>query len=100
MKTENLTVFSWIQIRILIQNLQNFVSKGPIDTMPALFWIMDRHLTGDRPLSEPMVVWCIDAYIEGVTCYVPYTSLYFIYLVETICEKLVATWNLSMLIFP
>ena len=42
----------WISIRILLK----FVPKFLIDSIPALVQIMAWRLTGDKPLSEPMVV--------------------------------------------
>ena len=42
----------WIAINISL----NFVPKGPIDNIPALVQIMAWHRSGDKPLSEPMMV--------------------------------------------
>ena len=42
----------WIPIRILMK----FVSKGPINIIPALIQIMDWRRLGDKPLSEPVLV--------------------------------------------
>ena len=42
----------WIAINISL----SFVPKGPIDTIPALVQIMAWRRSGDKPLSEPMVV--------------------------------------------
>ena len=37
------------------QKSRNFVSNGPLDYKPALFREMAWRLTGDKPLSEPMI---------------------------------------------
>ena len=42
----------WISITISL----NFVPNGPTNSMPALVQIMTWRLSGDRPLSEPMLV--------------------------------------------
>ena len=42
----------WISLKISLQ----FVSKGPINNIPALVQIMAWRRPGDKPLSEPMVV--------------------------------------------
>ena len=38
------------------KNTLKFVLNGPIDNIPALVQIMAWHRTGDKPLSEPMMV--------------------------------------------
>ena len=43
-------------LTISIKISLNFVPKGPIDNIPALFQIMAWHRRGDKPLSEPMMV--------------------------------------------
>ena len=43
-------------VRILIQISLNFVSKGPINNNPALVQIMAWRRSGDKLLSEPMMV--------------------------------------------
>ena len=43
-------------VRISIKISPNFVPKGPINNIPALFQIMAWCRSGDKPLSEPMVV--------------------------------------------
>ena len=43
---------TWIAINISL----SFVPKGPIDNIPALVQIMAWHRSGDKPLSEPMMV--------------------------------------------
>ena len=43
---------AWILIKISL----NFVPKGRINNIPALFQIMVWHRPGDRPLSEPVMV--------------------------------------------
>ena len=42
----------WILVRISLK----FVSKGPINNIPALVQIMAWRIAGDKPLSEPMMV--------------------------------------------
>ena len=42
----------WILIEISLK----FVSRRPIDNIPALVWIMAWRRPGDKPLSEPMMV--------------------------------------------
>ena len=42
----------WISIKILLK----FVRKGPINNIPALVQIMSWSQSGDKPLSEPMMV--------------------------------------------
>ena len=42
----------WIPIKISLK----FVSKGPINNIPALVQIMAWRRSGDKPLSEPMMV--------------------------------------------
>ena len=46
-------------IRILIKISQKFVPKGLISNIPALVLIMAWRRTGDKPLSEPMMVWSL-----------------------------------------
>ena len=43
-------------VRISIKISLKFVPKGPIDNNPALFQIMAWRRSGDKPLSEPMMV--------------------------------------------
>ena len=43
---------AWISIKISLK----FVPKGPINKIPALVQIMAWRLSGDKPLSEPMMV--------------------------------------------
>ena len=43
-------------VRISIKFSLKFVPKGPINNIPALFQIMAWHRSGDKPLSEPMMV--------------------------------------------
>ena len=42
----------WISIKISLK----FLPKGPINNIPALVQIMAWHRSGDKPLSEPMMV--------------------------------------------
>ena len=48
---------------ILFQISLKFVAKGLIDNMPALVQVMAWHLTGDKPLPEPMMTQFTDAYM-------------------------------------
>ena len=43
-------------IRIWIKISLKFVPKGPINNNPALVQIMAWHRSGNKPLSEPMIV--------------------------------------------
>ena len=43
-------------VRILIKISLKFVPKGPINNIPALVQIMAWRRSGDKPLSEPMMV--------------------------------------------
>ena len=43
-------------VRISIEISLKFVPKGPINNNPALVQIMARRRSGDKPLSEPMLV--------------------------------------------
>ena len=52
----------WILIKISLK----FVSKGPINNIPALVQIMAWCQISDKPLSEPMLIhWCIYAALGG-----------------------------------
>ena len=44
----------WISIKITLK----FVSRGPINNIPALFQIMAWHRPCDKPLPETMMVCC------------------------------------------
>ena len=46
-------------IRISIKILLKFVPKVPINNIPALVQIMAWRRPGDKPLSEPMMVWLL-----------------------------------------
>ena len=43
-------------VRISIEISLKFVPKGPFNNIPALVQIMAWHWSGDKPLSEPMMV--------------------------------------------
>ena len=43
----------------------NFVPKVKIDNKPALVEIMAWRLTGDKPLSEPMMAYFTDTYMQN-----------------------------------
>ena len=45
-------------------NLTKFVPKGPINNNTTLFQIMAWRWTGNKPLSEPMMVMVSDAYMR------------------------------------
>ena len=53
-------IFKWIflneNVRISIKISLKFVPKGQINNIPALVQIMAWHRSGDKPLSEPMMV--------------------------------------------
>ena len=50
----------WISIKISLM----FVPKSPIDNIPALVQIMAWLRPGDKPLSEPMMAYFADAYMQ------------------------------------
>ena len=50
----------WISIKITMK----FIPKGPINNIPALVLIMAWPQSGDRPLSEPMMVCRTDTYMH------------------------------------
>ena len=50
----------WISIDISLK----FIPKGQIKNMPVLVKIMAWRRPGDKPLSEPMMVWFTDAYMR------------------------------------
>ena len=45
--------------RFLIEISLKFVPKGPINNIPSLVKIMAWRRSGDKPLSEPMMVWLL-----------------------------------------
>ena len=47
---------------VLIRISLKIVPKGPLDHNSALTQVMAWHLTGAKPLSEPMLTQLIDAY--------------------------------------
>ena len=49
--------------RIPIQISLKFVPRNPIDNKPALVQVMAWHWTGNKPLSEPMLIWFTDTYM-------------------------------------
>ena len=61
-------IFKWIflneNVWILIKISLKFISKGPINNMPALFQTLTCCQIGDKPLSEPMMTSFDDAYIR------------------------------------
>ena len=50
----------WIRFKISLK----FVTRGPINNIPALVQIMAWRRSGDKPLSEPMMVQFTDAYMH------------------------------------
>ena len=61
-------IFKWISLKenflILNKISLKYVSLGLIDNMAALVQIMAWRRTGDKPLSEPMMAYCTDAYMR------------------------------------
>ena len=58
-------VFSWMKMfEFWLKISLKFLPKGPIDKMAALVQIMAWRRTGDKPLSEPMMVYIADAYMR------------------------------------
>ena len=51
-------------VGISIKILRKFVPKGPINNITALVQIMAWRQTGNKPLSEPMVVLSGDAHMR------------------------------------
>ena len=51
-------------VRISIKTSLQFVLKSPINNFPALDQIMACRRPGDKPLSEPMMVYITDAYMR------------------------------------
>ena len=49
---------------ILIKMSLKFVTEGPINNIPALGQIMAWRRSGDKPLSEPMIVKFTDVYMR------------------------------------
>ena len=50
----------WISIKISLK----FVPKVPINNISVLVQVMAWRRSGDKPLSEPMLVCCTDAYMR------------------------------------
>ena len=50
--------------KILILISLKLISRSPIDNKPALVQVMAWRGTGDKPLSEPMMVRFTEAYIR------------------------------------
>ena len=61
-------IFKWIfsneNVWIAVTISLKFVPEGPINNIPALVQIMAWRWTGDKPLSEPILVCCTDAYMR------------------------------------
>ena len=60
------SAFSWMKnfVCFVIKISLKFVVKYPINNKTALVQIMAWLRSGDKPLSEPMVVYLIDAYVS------------------------------------
>ena len=54
--------FYWIKMVIFYSIFTDTCSKDPISRMPALVQIMAWRLSGDKPLSDPMMAQFIDTY--------------------------------------
>ena len=50
--------------KIPIQISLEFVPRSPFDNKPALVQVMARHLTGNKPLPEPMMTQFTDTYMQ------------------------------------
>ena len=50
----------WISINISLK----FVPRSPIDIKPALVQVMAWRRIGDKPIPEPMMAQCTDAYMR------------------------------------
>ena len=50
--------------KIPIQISLKLVPRSPIDNKPALVQVMAWHLTGDKPLPEPMMTQFTNAYMR------------------------------------
>ena len=48
---------------ILIEISLKFIPTGPIDSNPALVYLMAWPRIGVKPLSEPMLTWFTDAHV-------------------------------------
>ena len=56
--------FSWMKIYVSWSKfLRSFFTKFPIDNNPVLALIMAWRRIGDKPLSEPVLIRFLDAYI-------------------------------------
>ena len=55
---ENVCIFIHISL--------NFAAKDPVNNNPALVQVMVWHQPGDKPLSEPIMVYFTDAYMRHV----------------------------------
>ena len=51
-------------VSIAVKISVKFVPKGPINNIPALVQIMAWRRTADKPLSEPILVCCTEAYMR------------------------------------
>ena len=59
LKCISLNEYTWIYIKISLK----IVAKGQINNIPSLVQIMAWRQLSDKPLSEPMMVESIDAYM-------------------------------------
>ena len=64
-------IFKWVffneNVWILIKISLKFVPKGPVNNIPALMQILARCWPGDKPLTEPMIVFLTDTYMYHLT---------------------------------
>ena len=49
---------------IIFLLFQKYIRRGPVDDNPVLVPTMAWHRTGDRPPSEPMMDWFVNAYLD------------------------------------
>ena len=57
--------FSWMKSFFILTKISlYFVLKSPTDNIQALVQIMAWRRIGDKPLSEPMLTWFDDAYMQ------------------------------------
>ena len=54
--TENVCILIWISIKV--------ISEGPTDNKSSLVQVMAWHLSGDKPLHEPVMTQFTDAYMH------------------------------------
>ena len=72
----------WIPIKLLLE----YVPKGPINNIPALVQIMAWRRTGDKPLSEPMMIQFNDAYMRHSASLSYYNCLHALNTCHFVCQ--------------